>query len=532
MNNYYTLKHLVKEVSVPITQTTFSFAVTPRKNVIELYLECPMKRYRIITDTGSKETVFFLDEYRPQKKSNVYNPFESLKNVKIAKIELADRDRYISLIFENGNQLVFTLYGPHANVFHVSGGQVLEAFKNNDQLKGQKAPLPRTAELWNDYLPNDKVKRKITRMNPLFPRELIPSVISIYNLSEKSDSYIEKVIRDLTNELSHNPSPRTLINGDICLLSEEKLPVQTLKKFDDVNSCVRFSYYHALSRSSFDQSKEKLQSQFEDLLGSLHKQINDLEQVDKNISRAERYEKYGHLIMANVYQKKYDHVDELKIPDLYDNNTLVTITLDPELNLAENAQYYYEKSKKARKSYEMGLKRLDEVKNKRSDVKKLYEDFKTCNNNRDLQKWIKNHKKELEGINIISNKAVKQIQYPFRKTEIDGVEIWIGKNAKSNDKLTSMAHKEDIWMHARGVSGSHVVIRMENDKGYPQKDLLQKAASIAAYYSKAKGSKMAPVSYTKRKYVRKPKGAAPGLVILDREEVIMVEPQKIPKVKD
>ena len=107
------------------------------------------------------------------------------------------------------------------------------------------------------------------------------------------------------------------------------------------------------------------------------------------------------------------------------------------------------------------------------------------------------------------------------------MKIWIGKNAKSNDEVTTRAHKEDVWLHARGVGGSHVVIRMENNKNLPPKNIIKKAAAVAAWNSKARGSSLAPVIYTKRKYVSKPKGAPAGTVRVQREEVEMVEPHKL-----
>ncbi|MGB0346104.1 MAG: NFACT RNA binding domain-containing protein, partial [Balneolaceae bacterium] len=87
------------------------------------------------------------------------------------------------------------------------------------------------------------------------------------------------------------------------------------------------------------------------------------------------------------------------------------------------------------------------------------------------------------------------------------------------------SHKEDIWFHARGVSGSHIVIRMNNSKTVPDMSLIEEVASFAAYQSKAKGSKLAPVIYTKRKYVRKPKGSAHGAVFIQKENVVIVEPK-------
>ncbi len=82
-------------------------------------------------------------------------------------------------------------------------------------------------------------------------------------------------------------------------------------------------------------------------------------------------------------------------------------------------------------------------------------------------------------------------------------------------------------MHARGVAGSHVVLRMDNNKDYPPKEVLLKAASVAAYNSKARGAALAPVIITKRKYVSKPKGAPHGSVRVHREEVEMVEPKEL-----
>jgi len=79
-------------------------------------------------------------------------------------------------------------------------------------------------------------------------------------------------------------------------------------------------------------------------------------------------------------------------------------------------------------------------------------------------------------------------------------------------------------LHARGVSGSHTIIRMRKNRENPPIDILEKAASIAAWHSQAKGQSLAPVQFTRRKFLRKPKGAAAGLVKVDKEEVLMVKP--------
>jgi predicted ribosome quality control (RQC) complex YloA/Tae2 family protein len=108
--------------------------------------------------------------------------------------------------------------------------------------------------------------------------------------------------------------------------------------------------------------------------------------------------------------------------------------------------------------------------------------------------------------------------------EFKGIRIWIGKNAQSNDTLTlKYGYKEDLWLHAKDVAGSHVLIKHQAGKPFP-KDVVEHAAQLAAYYSKRKNESLCPVAITPRKFVRKRKGDKPGAVVVDREEVVMVEP--------
>ena len=127
---------------------------------------------------------------------------------------------------------------------------------------------------------------------------------------------------------------------------------------------------------------------------------------------------------------------------------------------------------------------------------------------------------------INSNKKKQNSNYfitkPYLEYLVSGFPVWIGKNARSNDKLLNLAHKEDLWLHAKSVSGSHVIIRAHQKK--PDKSVLEIAASFAAHQSKAKGSEWVPVIYTLKKYVRKAKNSPPGSVIVQKEQVIMVEP--------
>ncbi|MBN1447712.1 MAG: DUF814 domain-containing protein, partial [Bacteroidetes bacterium] len=102
---------------------------------------------------------------------------------------------------------------------------------------------------------------------------------------------------------------------------------------------------------------------------------------------------------------------------------------------------------------------------------------------------------------------------------------WAGKNSANNDLLTLRhSRPNDLWFHARGAGGSHVVLKTGSAGGDPSKEAIREAAAIAAYYSKHRKGKRIPVAYTEKKYVRKPKGAPSGTVVIDREKVILVDP--------
>ncbi|MEM7297209.1 MAG: NFACT RNA binding domain-containing protein [Bacteroidota bacterium] len=107
---------------------------------------------------------------------------------------------------------------------------------------------------------------------------------------------------------------------------------------------------------------------------------------------------------------------------------------------------------------------------------------------------------------------------------MDGWLIWVGKNSKANDELTlKYAKKNDLWLHAKDVPGSHVVVKEKPGQNYPEY-IIEKAAGLAAANSKRKTDTLCPVIYTPKKFVRKMKGAPAGQVIVEKEEVVMVEP--------
>src|SRR5690606_30383872 len=126
---------------------------------------------------------------------------------------------------------------------------------------------------------------------------------------------------------------------------------------------------------------------------------------------------------------------------------------------------------------------------------------------------------------FISQKKDTLETVPYKRFEIEGFDLLVGKSAKANDELLRhYSWKEDLWFHARNVSGSHAVLKYKSGREFPA-TTIEKAAELAAYYSKNKNESIAAVIYTPCKYVRKVKGSAPGAVRVEKETVIMVSPK-------
>lgn len=523
MNNFYTLIYLIREIKEKNVGSFFDFAISPHKDVLHIYLDHGGGQSRLIFSANFRETALFHDFYRPPKKSNVLEFFSILEGQRIEQVRLADKDRLVYFYFENKQHLLFKLFSGKPNVFLVENDTIMDAFKNPEEHRGETPPTPYAPEFMEKPSPRRSAKNQLLELNPLLPRPLLPYIIEQHEVEKMNVEEVTSFANQLTEALLTDPHPRVLDTGDFCLWSRKWVDRPGEKECDQINDCVAFAYKNSVHLRRLHELKEEVVRFLERTRKQKEDLVRQLNQADKSLERADEYEKYGHLLMAHAHESLSQGTEELTVPDIYEENSEVTIPLKKGKDIAANAAYYYDKAKDARKACKKARQRLPEVRKKQEAVTDLLEQLRPIKHLPEMQDWLKKRRDQLQELGY-GNNDQKQAISPYRKFKVGKYEVWIGKNAKSNDQLTSLAHKEDVWLHARGVGGSHVVIRMGNQKNYPPKKVILKAASFAAFYSKARGMKSAPVMYTKRKYVRKPKGAAPGAVVVEREQVEMVPP--------
>jgi predicted ribosome quality control (RQC) complex YloA/Tae2 family protein len=528
MNNYYALIYLTDDLNHKLKNTHFKFSISPHKNVWEGYFESNTdkdKTFRLIFSSAPGEIALFTEQYRAPKKNNVLNFFQNISGSNVNYAGLADGDRLLTINFDTPEKLVFQLFGNKANAFLVKDDIITDSFKYTNEVGGEPAPKARKPVNKAEPFPDLSARQMLIHFDQKLPRHLLNPIIDHYNLEDAEADNIRKVVNKITEAMHKRPEFRVLSDGNLCLIPEDLLPAENLKTFDNINDAIKFSYYKASHQRRFSKRLQSVRPKLEKALKKAKRAKKQLEKADKAMARAEKYEESGHLLMAHAHEDRDQSKKRIEVEDYYRDDRSRVIELKPTLTIAENAEYYYDKAHKARRRIEESKRREKEIQLEIEKTEELFESLGKVNNLYEFEDWKKDHLSELQQLGITASEN-QRTSRPYITTEYEGYEIWIGRSAKSNDKLTTDAHKEDIWLHSRGVSGSHVVIRMNNNKDNPPSHVVQRAASYAAWHSKARGSELVPVVVTKRKYVVKPKGAPAGTVRVNREDVEMVEPLK------
>jgi predicted ribosome quality control (RQC) complex YloA/Tae2 family protein len=519
MNNYYLLIYLSEELRNKLLGSELLRVITPYRDTLELYLYDRNKdeEFRLIFSADPNFSCLFTDIHRPAKKSNTLEFFTEVYGLKVKELRLTQHDRFINLLFDDHYALTFRLFGPNPNALLIRDGMVMDAFRRPEKEIGKKAPENREVQFFSEQPEGKKTRDKITGMNPLLPREVLDSLIEIHSLNEKSSEELIDFAKTLTQKLEHTEAFRVMDDFSIVMLDEAFLPGKQLKTFESADEAIRFAYRSASRENRIEDEKEDIEKELKKKLKKVLSSLKGLAKAEQGLEKADEYEKYGHLLMSTAHLST--DADSIEVDDFYNEGEKLRIPLKTGKNLAENAEYYYSKAKNSRESYEQAKKEKPHREMELKELQEAMAALETADTFSELRDW----KKDFDHL-IESNNRQKQETKAYYEAEAGSYSVWIGKNARSNDKLLQLSHKEDIWLHVRGVGGSHVIIRMNNQVDYPPMEIIERAASYAAFNSKLKGSELVPVIYTKRKFVRKPKGAAPGLVKVDREEVIMVNP--------
>lgn len=269
-----------------------------------------------------------------------------------------------------------------------------------------------------------------------------------------------------------------------------------------------------------------------------------VENLNRDLERAEKgdlYRRRAEALAAHLHELSQGS-ESVILVDPRDGKNL-EIALDPALTPAANMEAWFKKARKADKGREIIAARLEEAREALEILETAGEDLTVATGEdgpplQRLERLVAWRKDNAELIPIKTRSGPggrygpEEPARPFRRYLVDDRwEVWVGRNNKENDELTHRAsHSKDIWLHAQGVPGSHVILRTAGKPEQVPRTVLEKAAALAAQNSRARHSALVPVIFTEKRYVRKPRKAPPGAAVCLREKSLFVSPGLAPGV--
>lgn len=524
--HHYSLKALAQALTAKHQGEKVLACFTQNKDEIVIELESGVLR------VGCHTPLTYLVPFPEfaRAKRNVVNLFPEILELKIIDFAVVPQERIMLMNLSEGFQFIFKLHGPASNAILRQEEETVALFKKQQT---DDSELVVAAGEWNEagfeahpVMDESSVMHALRTISPIFERKFARAVLAKMQQESDFGEIARKVILEAQTPKWYIGKEQNRIRFMLFAPEDsDSVPVEGI--IPALQLFIRAYYQYAGYRQMYGATEraiskpyKKLQRTYESYLKNIH-----ILETDRNP------EEIGHLLMANLHAIEAN-LKVVELDDFY-NGEKIKIKLDPRLNPQENAKRYYGKHKQRRGKLKYLKEQVEELEERLLEGEEQQEvfqslvppdemvlaldgfDYSKINTLRKLYKVL--HK---------SGETGGQKRIPYRTFKHQSYEIFVGKGAVNNDQLSfKFANKEDIWMHAKDVAGSHVIIRKRPGHPVPM-DVLEYAASLAAYYSKRKTDSLVPVQYTTRKYVRKRKGDPPGLVVVEREEVIMVVPGK------
>ena len=516
---------------------------TQRGNV-RLFVSCNSQSARVCLTEGS-----YTNPDQPPTFCMLLR--KHLQGGRITDVRQKDAERIMEIDIEAQNELGFSvcrrliveIMSKHSNIVLVDleTGKIIDAIKRisidvnryRQLLPGvvYKYPpaqdkLPFNEVTAESELPHDDraLMARIAGISPAISREIAEDpgrrlseiLASVEDGSARARVYIDE--KDIPREFH--------ITG----LSEfEGLECRL---FDTLSECVDFYYSN---REQSNLVRQKSQPLLKSVQASLSKALLKKKKLSEDLLAAEnsdKYRLYGELLTANLHLIKPGD-RKVTVTNYYDGSE-ITIPLDEKISASANSQRYFKKYSKARTAIHEKQTQLEDNEKDIQYLESVIQNIEAADN----VPLLDSIRDELEQTGYVRRrqKAAQRKKKgagpePLKYTLSDGTQVLVGRNNIENDWLTmKFASKTDVWMHTKDIPGSHVIVRLDDGRNVndlPAK-LIYEAASIAAYHSKAGSGDNVPVDYVPVRYVKKPNGSKPGMVIFTHNQTVYVKPQ-LPK---
>ena len=508
-HNYFFIKRLARELNDRLQGLQLMECFSQNKD--ELILGFATKEDEFIVRANLDPAVSLLQfpEAFARAGKNSVDLFQELLDQTVIEVKSYLYERSFEMKFENGDSLIFKLHARRANILHARNNEVQTIFRKS---LSQDFDIDPT-----DLNKSIEVTEQNFKSHGSDPNSLIPALgkevkigleKSGFQSLEESEKW--KFLQKLLSELDQNPiflieSP----NPRISILKEDA------EKTNNAITASNWLYEKTTRTLFFDKEKEQLTNKLKQQIRKSENYIIKTQEKLSKVEASRNPEEIANILMANLHQIQTG-LSKVVLTDVYTGEP-ITISLNTALSPQKNAENYYRKAKN--RHQELDSLKVN-IKSKEDLIEQLSRQIlkiEELEHPKELRKYKKEH-------GMDKGTTIKVENLPYHSFEEDGWIILVGKNSKANDELTlKVATKNDLWLHAKDVPGSHVVVRQKPGQNFPT-HIIEKAASLAAANSKRKTDSLCPVIYTLKKHVRKAKGSPAGQVIVEKEEVVLIEP--------
>ena len=555
------ISNLSYELNTKLVGGRISKISMPEENELIFTVKNNAKTYRLLVSaSASLPLVYLTDVNKPAPK--VAPAFLMLLRKYIGTAKITDifqmgLERILCFKLEHLNELgdlshkcmYVEIMGKHSNIiFTDENNKIIDSIKRisanmsslREVLPGREYFLPdelKKKDLLNteleefteilkskEYALSKSIYMNFAGISPLIAEEIVlraslSSQAPSTSLSELEYTHLFHTIKNLLDDINaHNFSPNIIYKGEEALefssVSLYSYDTEEYKEetYDSVSEML-YNFYS--SREAFVLNRQKSSDLRRIVNTALERASKKYDLQEKQLQDADKkdiYRVYGDLLNTYGYSLKGGE-SSFTTENFYDDNKEITIPLDKNKSAKENAKKYYDKYAKLSRT----TKALsEEIVNTKKDMEHLLS-IQTALEVSSDDESLSQIRQELIDFGYIkkhsSSKQKKTSSHPYHYISSDGYDIYVGKNNYQNEELTfKVATGNDWWFHAKGIPGSHVILKSNNEEELPDR-AYEEAAALAAFYSKAKDSEKVEVDYIQKKNIKKVAGAAPGFVI-------------------
>ncbi len=542
----------------------------PENDELILVIKNQKETHRLLLSAGASLPLIYLTEETKGNPMNAPNFCmllrKHLNNGRIISIEQPNFERIVNIGIEHLNELgdlctkhlIIEIMGKHSNIIFVDDtDHIIDSIKHiSAQVSSVREVLPGREY----FIPPTQEKISPFSLTPTYFEENIckkplPLTKAIYtSLTGISPLIAEEIC--YRAGLDSNSSTSSLTSDDKLALFSALTTVMELIKQENFSpnivfrkeepvefSSIPLTMYGDYETVSYDSISEVLESYyaFKSKITRIRQKSADLRKIVSNaIERAskkydlqlrqlkdtekrDKYRIYGELINTYGYGLEFG-AKSLTCLNYYSNEE-ITIPLEETLSPQENSKKYFAKYNKLKRTYEALTDLIVETKSELEHLESISNALDIALQESDLVQL----KQELMEYGYmkrryLGKKKEKITSKPFHYISSDGFHMYVGKNNYQNEELTfKFANGGDWWFHAKGMAGSHVIVKREQGQELPDRTF-EEAGRLAGYYSKGRTAPKVEIDYTERKNLKKPPSAKPGFVIYHTNYSLLIEP--------